>query len=261
MAMPIAQALDDDHVRQAERREDGDHDQSRAGDDAAGSREPIGHGPARVAGPPVRLLDTRQQQHLVVHRQAEDHAEHQDRDDRDREAGRREAEHARQVAVLEDPDERPEAGGQRQQGHDHCLDRQHHRSELEQKHDRHRHQDVEDCDGQLRFLGVEEIERGRVRAADATRSGRRQARGCGSCGRAPARPSEPASGLMTWRWTVEPRMSARQNGVERGRASKRWTARGRSRRPTLRAGARSGRQARTGRRLCVTPEMVRNRAE
>ncbi len=49
------------------------------GDDAAGALEPDGHRRRVVAAAVVLLLDAGEQEHLVVHRQPEGDAEHQDR--------------------------------------------------------------------------------------------------------------------------------------------------------------------------------------
>ena len=49
------------------------------GDDAARPLEPGGDGLRVVAGAVVLLLDAGEQEHLVVHRQAERDAEHEDR--------------------------------------------------------------------------------------------------------------------------------------------------------------------------------------
>ena len=59
------------------------------------SRQALGHRRGVVAGPAVGLLDARQQQHLVVHGQPEDHREHDDRVARDGVAERREVEQPR----------------------------------------------------------------------------------------------------------------------------------------------------------------------
>ena len=79
----------------------------RRGDDAAGALEADGHRVLVVAGEVVLLLDAREQEDLVVHRQAEGDAEHQDRTGEHELAGRGEVEQARQMALLEDPHHRP----------------------------------------------------------------------------------------------------------------------------------------------------------
>ena len=82
-------------------------------DDAAGALE-ADRDRACVLSP-VRSCSSlmrEQQEHLVVHRQAEGDAEHQDRRRRVERAGGREAEEAGEVAVLEDPHHRAERGGE-----------------------------------------------------------------------------------------------------------------------------------------------------
>ena len=82
-----------------------------------------------VAGAIVFLLYPRQKEDLVVHRQTEGHAEHDQRRGRVDVAGRAEVERAGQVALLEDPHHGPEGGGQaedveheRFHGHDHAAE-------------------------------------------------------------------------------------------------------------------------------------------
>ena len=113
-----------------------DHDQGRPGDHAGRPGQALGHRRGVVAGPPVGLLDPRQEEDLVVHRQPEDHAEHDDRVAGDGVADRREVEDVAEVALLEDPDERPEAGADREQGHDHGLDRDRDRPEEQEEDER-----------------------------------------------------------------------------------------------------------------------------
>ena len=76
---PDADALDGDRLGQRERGEHGDHDQRGAGDHAGRLGQAVGDGRRVVAGPAVRLLDPRQEQHLVVHGQADQDREHDDR--------------------------------------------------------------------------------------------------------------------------------------------------------------------------------------
>ena len=89
-----------------------------------------------VAAAVVLLLDPGEEEHLVVHRQAEGDAEHEDRRGGVDRAGGREVEHARQVAVLEDPHHRPEGGGQAEQVEHQRLERHEHAAEhQEQQHE------------------------------------------------------------------------------------------------------------------------------
>ena len=71
------------------------------------------------------LADPGDQEHLVVHRQSERDAEQQDGHGGDQRAGRCGSERA-QMAVLKDPHQRAERGGQRKNIEDKRFDRQHH---------------------------------------------------------------------------------------------------------------------------------------
>ena len=133
-ASATPERLDEDHARQAEGAEDRDHDRGRAGDQSAGALEPLGHRPGVVAGAQVLLAHARQHQHLVVHRQAEHGAEQQHRHG-DVERLRLEVEQPRQVPVLEDPHQGAERGADREQVHDHRLERQQDRAEHHEEHD------------------------------------------------------------------------------------------------------------------------------
>ena len=77
-----AEHLAEDVLAEHEGEEHGDHHGGAGGDDPGGLGEPVGDGERVVAGLVVLLLDPRQQEHLVVHREPE-----QDREDPDRAAG------------------------------------------------------------------------------------------------------------------------------------------------------------------------------
>src|SRR5215216_2500197 len=95
--------------------EEHDHDQGRRrGDDPPGALQAEGDRPVVVAGLVPGLLDPRQQEHLVVHGQAEGEHEDQHRDGDVDHARGVEAERPREVAFLEHPDQGPEAGPERQ---------------------------------------------------------------------------------------------------------------------------------------------------
>src|SRR5712692_2035242 len=74
-----ADGFDDHDVGVTKGEEDSDHDQGRAGDEAAALLQARRHAGLVLAGPPVLLLDSADQKHLVVHRHAEDDAEEDDR--------------------------------------------------------------------------------------------------------------------------------------------------------------------------------------
>ena len=78
-AMPDAELLDHDVDLDGEAEEDGDHDRRGRGDDPAGRGEAADHAAVRVPGVQPVLADPREQEDLVVHRQAEQDREQQDR--------------------------------------------------------------------------------------------------------------------------------------------------------------------------------------
>jgi hypothetical protein len=93
--------------------EEGDHDERRGrGDDPAGPLQPVGHRVIAVTALVVALLDAGQQEHLVVHRQAEREHEHHDRHPRLDGAEGLEAQQPGQVTLLEDPDQGAERRAQ-----------------------------------------------------------------------------------------------------------------------------------------------------
>ena len=135
-AMPDADALDRDRVGEGERGEDRDHDQRRAGDHAGRPGQAVGDGRRVVTRAPVRLLDARQEQDLVVHRQPDQDREHDDRVARDGVAERLEVQQLVEVALLEDPDQGAEARREREQRHHDGLDRDGERAEQQEQDDR-----------------------------------------------------------------------------------------------------------------------------
>ena len=86
---------------------------------------PSRDGPPVVAGGLVALLDAREHEDLVVHREAEDDRQQQRGRDRLHVAERLEAEEAVEPAPLEDDHEHAVGRGDRQHVHQHRLDRQH----------------------------------------------------------------------------------------------------------------------------------------
>src|SRR6266540_147555 len=115
----------------------------------------------------IFLLDPRQKQHLVVHRETKDRAEHDHRQGRvDR--TRRESELCGEVSVLEDPDQRPERRGDRKKVHDDGLERQDYRSKEEEEHEHRRRHDVRERGGGVAGDEVHrvEIDRGESRDRD-----------------------------------------------------------------------------------------------
>src|SRR6266566_2878784 len=104
---PDADGLDDHHLGEAEGHEHSEHDRRSARDEACGPLEAARHRPRVVASANVLLVDAADEQHLVVHRQAEHDREQDHRDARVDRLGC-EAENVCQVALLEDPHQRSE---------------------------------------------------------------------------------------------------------------------------------------------------------
>ena len=73
---------------------------------------------------PVELDDAREQEDLVVHRQAEPEGEHEEGHHRLDGPDRREAEQALEVALLEDPHDDAERGAERDDVEQQGLDRE-----------------------------------------------------------------------------------------------------------------------------------------
>jgi len=110
----------------------------------------------------VLLLDPGQQEHLVVHRQPERDAEHQDRDRRVEGSGRGEVEKIGAVAVLEDPHHGAEGGAEAEHVEDDRLDRDEDAAGHQEEQHEGRHGD--DAERQRdksedRSLGVDELRR------------------------------------------------------------------------------------------------------
>src|SRR5712692_40233 len=120
-----ADGFDDHDIRIAKSEEHRDHDQGGAGDEAAALLQARRHAGLVVARSPVLLLDAADQEHLVVHRHAEDDAEE---DDRNAGIDRlwREVEQAAQVSLLKHPHHGAERGRDREQVGEHGLQGQYH---------------------------------------------------------------------------------------------------------------------------------------
>jgi hypothetical protein len=114
-------------------------------DERGAALESDGDGGAVVAGAVVFLLDAREHEHLVVHGEPVGDAEHEDGDARFERSLRREAEQAREVPVLEYPDERTEHDRQRQCVEDGGFERRDDAAgHDEEDHDGHQHDERED---------------------------------------------------------------------------------------------------------------------
>jgi len=104
-------------------------------DRARARGEPLRDRQLGVVGGLVALADARQQEHLVVHRQAEHDRQHERRRQRVDVAGRLEAEETVDPAPLEDRDQHPVGGADRQQVHHQRLQRQDRAAQQDQQHD------------------------------------------------------------------------------------------------------------------------------
>ena len=163
---PERQHLDHHARGEQEGEEDAGHDQRGAADDAGGLAEAGGDAVhVVVLGEPV-LADARQQEHLVVHRQAENDGEDDHRHvglDGD---GAADAEQARAPAPLEDGDDDPVGGADRQEVEQRRLEREHQAAERRQQQQERRQEDDADDDRQPRGDGVLEVDRRRRGAGD-----------------------------------------------------------------------------------------------
>ena len=91
-----------------------------------------------------------------------------------------EAEQRREVAVLEDPDERAEAGEDRERVHDQRLGRQHDRAQQQEEHEVGRHEDEERRAREVGGDAVDDVgDLGRAAADEDVDAGRRRERGLG----------------------------------------------------------------------------------
>ena len=121
-AQPDAQHLDGDHSRGGEGPEHHGQQPRSRGDHPPGMPEALGDRSDGVAAAVEALLDPGEQEHLVVHRQSEGDAEHQDRRvDVDPPRGR-DAEQRAEMAILEDQYQDAERCGQAQQVEHQRLD-------------------------------------------------------------------------------------------------------------------------------------------
>ena len=133
--------LDQDDVGERERAGHDHDDEGGGGHDPAAPLEAAGDRLGVVPGPIPDLLHPGQEEDLVVHRQPEQDAEQDDRLGRLDVAQRLEPQDRRQVAVLEDPDQRPERGHDRERVHDQRLGRQDDRSKQDEQDEVGRHED------------------------------------------------------------------------------------------------------------------------
>ena len=132
-----AELLDDAVFAEHEREEHAHHDRRGGGHHAPGQRQALGDRARVFAGVRPALVDARDQEHLVVHRQAEHDREQHHRDERlDRPL--LDAEQAAQPAPLEDRDDHAERGADAEQVHHGGLQRDHERAEDDHQQQRAR---------------------------------------------------------------------------------------------------------------------------
>ena len=160
--------LDRRDPRRDEGGEDGHHDRGSARDRRGTRREALRHGPATVTGDLEALADAGEQEHLVVHREAEDEREH-DRGHRGLdEPGRFEAEQPVEPAPLEHDHDHAVRGRDREQVDDHRLQRDDERPQQEDEHrvtdEQHEEQDPPHRASDL--VLVVELRRGRSADGD-----------------------------------------------------------------------------------------------
>ena len=123
-ARPRPKSLIDAIVAEHEAAEHADHDRGGGGDDPGGGGEAVGDRVGVVAGAVVLLLDAGEEEHLVVHREAEhDREEHHRRPRLDRPGLARRRRGRSRPSPLEHRDDHAVRGADRQQVHDHGLER------------------------------------------------------------------------------------------------------------------------------------------
>ena len=110
-----AHLLEGDELAGGEAGEDDDDDRRGAGDQARGGGHAVDDRAGGVAGRAPALVDAAEQEHLVVHREPEQHAEQEDRDPGVDALDLREAQQIGADALLEDEHEDPVGGADGQQ--------------------------------------------------------------------------------------------------------------------------------------------------
>ena len=150
-----AHLLEHDHLARGHAAEHADHDRGRAGDDAGGAADAVAHGLARVAGLVVALLDAAEQEHLVVHREAEEQGEEHERHPGLDALHLGEAQETGADALLEDQHQQPVGGADAQEVHE---DRLHRDDDRAEGHQQEHEAQAEDHQQHDRQPGVEEAE-------------------------------------------------------------------------------------------------------
>ncbi len=140
-----AHLLDVDLVQRHEDREHRDHHERRARHRRRGALDARRDRLLRRHAAVDELLDPAEDEHVVVHREAEQHDEQEERQPGGDRAVRVEPQHPLRPGVLEDEHEQAVGGADGEQVQQHCLDRDHDRPERhEQQHEAEQEHEAED---------------------------------------------------------------------------------------------------------------------
>src|SRR5579875_3321690 len=126
------QRLHQNHVRRRKAQAHYHHNDRRAGNNTTTALQTERDRGRVIARLPERLLHTRKQENLIVHRQAKERTEEQNGAGGLNKAQRREIQQLVQEAILEDDDQRAIAGQNGERIHDNRLERQDYRAEEQQ---------------------------------------------------------------------------------------------------------------------------------
>ena len=173
-----AHLLEGDELAGGEAAEDDDDDRRGAGDQARGGGHAVDDRAGGVAGGAPALVDAAEQEHLVVHREPEQHAEQEDGDPRVDALDLREAQQIGPDALLEDEHEDPVGGADGEQVDRDRGQRDRDRPEREQQEHEAQRQHEDDHDRQPAAVDREVVARlGRCAAdEDAVRRRAERAR-------------------------------------------------------------------------------------
>src|ERR687891_71001 len=161
-----AHQLEEDLGAEDEGEEDNDHDRGGGGDHARGPGDPFDDGAVCLPVVQVLLAHAREQEHLVVHREAEQDREH---DHRDRRGNGRlvvDAEESAGPAALGEVGEHAVGGADREQVEDACLERERRGAEGGQDQQQRQPQHGGDEERQPRGDELALVDEGRGLSAD-----------------------------------------------------------------------------------------------
>ena len=137
--------------------EDRDHHERGAGHDAGRALDAVGDRVVVAHAAVHGFADAAEDEHVVVHRQAEQDHEQEQRDPGGDAADRLEVEQLLAVAVLEDEHEDAVGGADRQQVEDDRLDRHDDRAERDQQQDEREAEHEQEHDRRARHQDVDEV--------------------------------------------------------------------------------------------------------